>query len=159
MKSPMLTALSSKVAIGVAAGTLAFGSAGAVFATQSIGSSSDDTPETTTTPVDDTTALDEETTVEDEATIGDEVTEESSDDSFSAQVRELAQDDDREGGIGEEVSRLAHERNEARHGEDDLDDEDEEDEDEDARRGPSANRGPGHADDDSDDDSDDGDDD
>jgi hypothetical protein len=157
MRSQLLAALSTKVAIGVAAGTLAFGSAGAVVATQAIGSSSDDAPETTTTPVDDTTALDEETTPEDEATVDDEVTEETGDDSFSAQVRELAHDDDREGGIGEEVSRLAHERNEARHGEDDdeLEDEDEDESDDDANRGPSANRGPGHADDDSDDDGDD----
>ena len=138
MKSQVIAALSSKIAIGVAAATVAFGSAGAVVATQNIGSSSDDHPTTTTS-----TTVGTEDNVAPAGVDDESVTSDQSDDTFGAQVRELAQDPDREGGIGEEVSRLAHERNEARHDGDDDELEDEA-EDHDSNRGP----GSAHHDDD-----------
>ena len=143
MKSQVIAALSSKIAIGVAAATVAFGSAGAVVATQNIGSSADDHPTTTTT----STTVGTEDNVAPAGVDDESVTSDQSDDTFGAQVRELAQDPDREGGIGEEVSRLAHERNEARHdGDDDELEDDDEDEVEDHR----SNRGPGSVHDDDD---------
>jgi len=141
MNTHVIAALTSKVAIGVTAGVLAFGSAGAVVATQTIGHSSDDHPTTTTT----STTLDDGSATNDDAVTNDaDVQDESTDDhgtDFSAQVRDLAQDDDREGGIGEQVSQLAHDRNDDRQGAD-----------ENANRGPgSVNSGHDEADDEADD--------
>jgi hypothetical protein len=139
MNPHLITALSSKVAIGVGAAALAFGSAGAVLATQNIGSSSDaaettDTTDTTVPVVDettDTTADDTTTKRSDDDATDDTESDDAAEPTFSDQVRALAQDEDREGGIGKDVSKLAHERNAARdHAEDDTDDDEADDTDE-----------------------------
>ena len=143
MKAHVLAALSSKVAIGVTAGVLAFGSAGAVVATQAINHSSDGDPTTTTT----STTLDDNGATNDDAVTNDSAAQDESPDDhgtdFSTQVRDLAQDDEREGGIGEQVSQLAHDRNDERQAAD-----------QNANRGPgSVNSGHDDADDDEADDS------
>jgi len=118
MKPQLIASLTSKLAIGVAAGTLALGSAGAVIATQHIDSTTSDS-ETTTTTVPESTTTTSTSTTEAPKTATTPTT-----DSFSAFVQNLAHDKDRDGGIGKQVSAEAHKRNEARKADEAKDDHD-----------------------------------
>jgi hypothetical protein len=132
LKSHIAAALGSKVAVGVGAAVLAFGTAGTVIALQPASDTSpstsggptvaaaDDTTSTTSTTVEDattTTTVEASTTTttahdadDDHGRDADEAEHEHPD-NFGAIVSEDAHD----GGVdGHEISRLAHDRNDDR---------------------------------------------
>lgn len=123
MKHSLIASVTSKVAIGVAATALAAGTAGAVIATQPVSDSHDavtveetttttSTTSTTSTTVDPATTSTTSTTVADDDAAKTAVTDDSEHpDNFGAIVSKDAKD----GGVdGHEISKMAHDRNDAR---------------------------------------------
>jgi hypothetical protein len=127
LKTNIAAALGSKVAIGVSATVLAFGTAGTVLALQPASSdqapgtsdrpaaaaaATEDTTTTTSTSTTSTTSTTEApTTTTTAPEAGDDHGQDAHPDNFGAMVSA----DARDGGVdGQEISKAAHERNEAR---------------------------------------------